>query len=379
MTRKHQDRARDRSIMEVIIDGYIYHAQRLGGISRIFNEVLPIIPELDPSISLKIVLHAKKSDLSQQVGQVIIPNLEKYLLPRDLWKDLYPFLNNLLVSQKVKYTRNRIFHSTYYRSLAGWRGKQIFSVYDLIYEKYPDTFNDAKDVIHLKSQAFKRADHLICISNSTKQDLIHYYNIPEKKISISHLGYGEQFRPVGSPCIDLRMDAPFILYVGGRAKYKGFSDLVTAYSQWTLRHDLKLVVVGNEWTKQEAELLSKIGIQHQVRLLGGIDDRQLCDLYNQARAFVYPSHCEGFGLPLLEAMACACPVIASSIPSTREVAGNIPFYFEVAKPESLIDALDICIEKNRRDADQVKAGLIWVTKYSWQKTAQGMIDVYHAV
>jgi glycosyltransferase involved in cell wall biosynthesis len=365
--------------MEVVIDGYIYQVQKMRGISRIFNEVLPLIRESDPSISLKIILHAKKSGLSEQVMQVIIPKLDKHLLPLGLWKELYPFLNNLLINQKVKITRNTIFHSTYYRSLAGWRGKQIFSVYDLIYEKHPDTFNDARDVIHLKSQAFKRADHLICISNATKADLVHYYNVPEEKISISHLGYGEQFRPVDSSCIDLRMDAPFILYVGGRAKYKGFSDLITAYSHWRLRHDLKLVVVGNEWTKQEVELLSKLGIQSQVQLLGRIDDKQLCDLYNQARAFVYPSHDEGFGLPLLEAMACACPVIASSIPSTREVAGEMPFYFEVAKPESLTDALGICIEKNTRDADQVKAGLVWVKKYSWQKTAQAMIDVYHAV
>jgi len=365
--------------MEVVIDGYIYQVQKMRGISRIFNEVLPLICELDESISLKVILHARKSDLSEQVGQIIIPKLDKYLLPHGLWSDLYPFLNNLLVNQKVKNTRDTIFHSTYYRSLAGWGGKQIFSVYDLIYEKYPEAFNDARDVIHLKSQAFKRADHLICISNATKQDLIHHYNIPEEKISISHLGYGGQFRPVKSSHIDFRMDKPFILYVGGRAKYKGFSDLITAYSQWILRHDLKLVVVGNEWTKQEAELLSKMGIQHQVLLLGRIDDQQLCDLYNQARAFVYPSHHEGFGLPLLEAMACACPVIASCIPSTCEVAGNIPFYFEVAKPESLIAALDVCIEKNRRDTEQVKMGLLWVKQYSWQKTAQAMIDVYHAV
>jgi len=365
--------------MEVVIDGYIYHVQKMRGISRIFNEVLPIIPALDPSISLKIILHARKSGLSEQIRQIIIPKLDKYLLPRNLWKDVYPFLNNLLVNQKIKITRNTIFHSTYYRSLAGWRGKQIFSVYDLIYEKYPDTFNDASDVIHLKTQAFRRADHLICISNATKADLIHYYNIPDEKISVSHLGYGEQFRPIESSCIDLRMDTPFILYVGGRAQYKGFSDLVTAYSQWRVRHDLNLVVVGNEWTKQEVELISRMGIQHQVQLLGRIDDKQLCALYNQARAFVYPSHYEGFGLPLLEAMACACPVIASSISSTHEVAGAIPFYFEVSKPESLTDALGVCIEKNTRDAEQVKMGLLWVKQYSWQKTAQAMIDVYHAV
>src|SRR5688572_15990108 len=111
--------------MEVVIDGYIYHVQKIGGISRIFNEVLPVICSLDPSISIKIIMHATKSDLSKQIEQIIIPNFERYLLPRNLWKDLYPFLNNLLINQKVKYTTNTIFHSTYYRSLAGWRGKQI--------------------------------------------------------------------------------------------------------------------------------------------------------------------------------------------------------------------------------------------------------------
>ena len=362
--------------MDVIIDGYIYHAQKVGGISRIFNEVLPILYSLDSNISVKILMQALKPDLNGQIEQVIVPSLEKYFRPWSLWKEFHPILNGLLVNQRIKRSKNKIFHSTYYRSLKGWQGKQVLSVYDLIHEKYPDLFADASKVLYLKSRALKRADHIICISRTTKEDLIRYYHIPDEKISIGLLAHNEQFRIVDPTQINFRVNTPFLLYIGGRSVYKGFSDLVNAYSRWKFRHDVHLLVVGEEWTKQERDLLSKLGIQDRVLLFGHVNDQQLCDLYNQARAFVYPSHYEGFGIPLLEAMACGCPLIASDIPSTREVAGTIPSYFEVAKLEILEDALNMCVEKDLRNSKQVQVGLAWARQYSWQKTAQVFIDVY---
>lgn len=362
--------------MDVIVDGYIYSAQKKGGISRIFNEVLPILCSLDSSLSIKILMQARKFDLNGQIEQIIIPNPEKYFRPWSLWKEFHPILNGLLLKQRIKQTKNNVFHSTYYRSLKGWQGRQVLSVYDLIHEKYPSLFIDTRKVLYLKSQAFKRADHIVCISRTTKEDLVHYYDIPDKKISIGLLAYNEHFRIVESAQINCRVDVPFILYIGGRSMYKGFSDLINAYSQWKFCHDVLLIVVGDEWTKQEAALLSKLGIEGRVLLFGNINDQQLCDLYNQAKAFIYPSHYEGFGIPLLEAMACGCPLIASDISSTREVAGTIPFYFEVANSENLGDVLNMCVEKDLRNSKQVYAGLDWARQYSWQKTAQVFIDVY---
>ncbi|HEU0294630.1 MAG TPA: glycosyltransferase family 1 protein [Anaerolineales bacterium] len=362
--------------MDVIIDGYIYHAQKVGGISRIFNEVLPVLNSLDPNLSIKILMQDRKPELDEQIEQIIIPNLEKYFRPWSLWKEFHPILNGLLIDQRIKQTKNKVFHSTYYRSLKGWQGKQVLSVYDLIHEKYPALFADTRKVLHLKSQAFKRADHIICISGTTKEDLVHYYDIPDEKISIGLLACNQQFRTVESTEINFRVGTPFILYLGGRSSYKGFSNLVNTYSHWKFRHDVHLVVVGDEWTRQETDLLSRAGIQDCVLLFGNINDQQLCDLYNQARAFIYPSHYEGFGIPLLEAMACGCPLIASDIPSTREVAGTIPFYFEVAKSEDLEEALNMCVEKELRKSKQVQAGLDWARQYSWRKTAQVFIDVY---
>jgi alpha-1,3-rhamnosyl/mannosyltransferase len=135
-------------------------------------------------------------------------------------------------------------------------------------------------------------------------------------------------------------------------------------------------VVGEAWTARETDLLARLGIEDRVLLFSNVNDQQLCDLYNQARAFVYPSHYEGFGIPLLEAIACGCPLLASNIPSTREVAGTIPFYFEAAKSESLAEALNLCVEKDLRDSQPVQAGPEWAQQYSWQKTAQVFVDVY---
>ena len=362
--------------MDVIIDGYIFHAQKVGGISRIFNEVLPILHSLDPSLSIKILMQSWKPDVHGQIDQIIVPNLEKYFRPWTLWREFHPLLNGLLINQKTKQTKNKIFHSSYYRSLKGWQGKQVLSVYDLIHEKYPELFIDARKVLYLKSQAFKRADHIICISETTKEDLIQSYHIPKEKISVCRLAYNEQFRIVESIQINFRVDTPFILYMGGRSPYKGFSDLAKAYSQWKFRDDVRFVVVGEAWTKQEQELLSRLGIEDCVLLFNYVSDQQLCDLYNQARAFVYPSHYEGFGIPLLEAMVCGCPLIASDIPSTREVAGTVPFYFEVGNLENLVEVLNRCIETELRSSKQVKAGLDWARQYSWQKTAQAFLEVY---
>ncbi|MDP1815500.1 MAG: hypothetical protein Q8K92_13720, partial [Leadbetterella sp.] len=257
--------------MDVILDGYIYYAQKVGGISRIFNEVLPIMCELDPVISFKVLMYGRKRDFNEQIEQIIIPNLEKHLRPQKLRRVFSPILNNLLINQTIKQTKNIIFHSTYYRSLGSWQGKQICSVYDLIYEKYPNMFFDSSEVIHRKSQTFKQVDHLICISKTTKEDLIYYYNIPEEKISINLLSCGKQFKPTESALINFRVPFPFILYVGGRSTYKGFTDLVNAYSQWGLRYDVNLVVVGSKWTKQEAELLSSIGVEDHILLFDKIN------------------------------------------------------------------------------------------------------------
>ncbi|MBC7078478.1 MAG: glycosyltransferase family 4 protein, partial [Synergistales bacterium] len=171
---------------------------------------------------------------------------------------------------------------------------------------------------------------------------------------------------------------PFLLYVGNRRDHKNFSWLVEAFALWRARREVDLVVAGAPWLPAEQDHLRKLGIDGQVHLVTGIDDKHLCSLYNQAAAFVFPSLYEGFGLPVLEAMACGCPVVASRIPSTVEVAGQCPIYFEIDDIPSLHVAFERALSEGRNSV-RTRHGLEWVKRYSWDKTAADILNIYHSL
>jgi len=132
------------------------------------------------------------------------------------------------------------------------------------------------------------------------------------------------------------------------------------------------------WSTDEQQCLAQLQIQHKVQLLADVDDETLRYLYNQAVALVYPSLYEGFGIPLLEAMACGCPIIASRIPSTIEVAEDCPIYFESTELDDLINAFDIALSEGR-NSKRVQTGLRKVKSYSWDRTAAQTLKVYRTV
>ena len=171
---------------------------------------------------------------------------------------------------------------------------------------------------------------------------------------------------------------PFILYVGRRGHYKGFNTFLNAYSRWKRNKEVKLIVVGPALTKEENNDIRNKHLENQVVPFIEIQDDLLCDLYNQAMAFVYPSLYEGFGIPLLEAMSCSCPIIASDIPSTNEVANDVPFYFEPGNEDNLINSLDH-IGATEATQVKIKDGHDLVKKYSWDKTSQQVNSVLQMI
>ena len=177
----------------------------------------------------------------------------------------------------------------------------------------------------------------------------------------------------------LPTDQPFLLYVGIRSPYKNFGMLIQAYSKWRRRKEVALVLVGaRPWSDDERRQLAQLQIQDRVHLLQDADDETLCRLYNSAAAFVFPSLYEGFGIPLLEAMACGCPIIASRIPSTIEVAGDCSIYFDPMEEDDLLNALDIALFEGR-NSGRIQAGLERVKFYSWDKTAAQILKIYRSV
>jgi len=366
--------------LNTIIDGYIYQAQSNGGISRILDNVLPIICDLDPNLRIKLFT---RSNLSKQlpshknISWWALNSVNDYFRPWRIWRKSYPILQNLFLKALIGKTKRKIWFSSYYSIPPfRWDGYQIVFVHDFIHERFSNLFPDSEQQIKRKREAILKADAIICNSRTTANDLQNFYSIHEKRIFISELGVDHNFKKLSDDLITKKVDFPFILYLGKRKYYKGFDTLLSAYSSWKKNENIKIIVVGTSWSKEEETYIKCNNLESKIILLSNVDDNELCDLYNQAKAFVYPSLYEGFGIPLLEAMACGCPIVASRIPSTVEVAQDIPFYFNPGDVDELINTLHEVAE-NGRDSSKVKNGLTLVSQYSWENTASKILDVFN--
>ena len=373
--------------MEVVVDGIIYQSESHGGISRIYSEILPRMCDLDDSLRITLLTDSDRKlrqslpEHPRIIHRAILP-VKRYLRPGRVWKPIVPWVRRFVRRLYIGRGRGQLWHSTYYTLPERWDGLQVVTVVDMIHERFADLFNrPGHDRFkEKKRRCIQEADAVICISETTRQDVQRFYELDSDSIYAIPLACSEVFRRLEQRDDGLETPTrqPFLLYVGDRAHYKNFSGLVQTYSVWLHRREVALVVIGEPWSADEQRRLVELGIQNCVHLLTDVDDEELCQLYNRAAAFVCPSLYEGFGIPLLEAMACGCPVVASRIPSTIEVAGECPIYFELAEVESLLTALDLALSEGR-DSERVRAGVEHVKCYSWDKTARWTLEVYHAL
>jgi len=310
-----------------------------------------------------------------------IPLVRRYLRPQRLWRPLVPAIRKAAVTILTGPTRNRVWHSTYYTLPDRWKGPRVITVYDMIHERFPHLFADVwgDRFRRQKGECIRSADALISISHATQEDICHFYGIDPARIRVVHLAPSPVFRLLEDEDSEVNQSGtqmrPFFLYIGDRSLYKNFGGVLDAYCAWPRSREIDLVVVGGPWSADEERRLAESGLDGRVRILTGIEDDHLCRLYNQASAFLYPSLYEGFGIPLLEAMACGCPVIASRIPSTMEVAGECPVYFEPGDREGTIDAFERILAEGR-DSERTRAGIEWAKEFSWDRTAAGTLNVY---
>ncbi len=222
-----------------------------------------------------------------------------------------------------------------------------------------------------------KADRVIAISSATSRDLQEYFELNDaNKVRVVHLACGDIFRPLDEDESKMESRKPFLLYVGDRNHYKNFQFLLRAFAKWPARNRVELVVAGGkDWSAEETATIGDLKLDEHVRRIESVDDEQLVRLYNTALAFVYPSLYEGFGIPLLEALSCGCPIVASRIPSTVEVAEDCPFYFEPDQPDSVIAALDTVLAVSN-DHERRARGFEQTKKFSWDKTAQKTLAIY---
>jgi len=364
--------------LNVLLEGRIFEEQPLGGISRIYHEILPRICRIDEKISFSILTSGRL--LQSLPGHSHIASnpsrfpVDRFLRPKRIFWQLQDYLRAKFQIASIPFDKNSIWHATYFQLPSWWGGPKVISVYDLVYENYPDLFNKDYDDILLKrkKRAILAADKVICISESVRGAVVEMYGLPQERVVAIPLACGDNFRKMAEEIVHhFHIDQPFILYVGSRHPYKNFKTLLSAYTAWPYRPEIKLLVVGNPWSEEELKQIAAAGLQSDIICRTAISDEELCALYNQALAFVYPSLSEGFGIPLLEAMACGCPIVASRIPTSLEIARDVPYYFDPLNKDELIAALDAaCYSEEIKSRDDILAN------YSWDRTARATLNVY---
>ncbi|OGD63370.1 hypothetical protein A2160_02705 [Candidatus Beckwithbacteria bacterium RBG_13_42_9] len=351
--------------MKILADGIIYSLQKKGGISRYFCELFKAIKKIDSTVKV----HMFNSLPTYTPSKIAF------------FKNS---LHNHFLAYYLSQQYSGIFHSSYYTFYPSLKIPQIVTVYDLIYEKFPQDFSQPLEYLFVKQKksTIESADKIICISEAVKRDVIKYYQVKENKLVVTHLGISPIFKKILSKSIkqkflkENKLNKAFVLYVGKRSKYKNFNCLALAFSKIKKSFPADMACVGGgNFSEKEISFLRKLKILEKVRLFPTVTDQQLVFFYNCAQALIVPSLDEGFGLPILEAMASGCPAIVSDIPVFREIAGNIPTYFNPADVSSISRSIQAVLTK----ADSINYSLLarkLAKKYTWERTAQKTLDIY---
>jgi glycosyltransferase involved in cell wall biosynthesis len=368
---------KDFTQMRIVYDHQVFSWQKYGGISRYFCELAVRIAS-DSETTVQVFAPLYVNEYLRRVQQV--PHLVRGMKVPQVPKTgrMMNLANRFLVRKWLGRSSPDVVHETYYsdRPLAPKSSKIVVTVYDMVHEKFNGGCLSADKTGSNKAMAVARADHVICISENTKKDLIELLDIRPEKISVIYLGY--ELECASPEKKSERTQEPYILYVGNRDRYKNFSRLLQVYasSAW-LQSNFKLVCFGGPpFTGTELQEIRRLGIPqaYVVRMDG--NDAALARLYAGAAAFVYPSLYEGFGLPLLEAMAYDCPVVCSDSSSIPEVVGQAGEYFDPTDVHSIAAALDKVLGSSEHASELIRKGRQQVKRFSWDKCAQNTLRVY---
>jgi glycosyltransferase involved in cell wall biosynthesis len=258
----------------------------------------------------------------------------------------------------------------------------VVTVHDLAFKRFPETApHGTKWWLARLDRALDRATRVIAVSESTRRDLLELSGVEPARVAVIPLGVDRTlFRPPGPEAVAAArsafgLDGPYVLYLGGIEPRKNLPNLLAAFSRLTA--DVRLVIVGGgvEWNPEGSDLLGRAlaklpdGVRGRIHRTGYVSEADKVALLGGAEAFVYPSLYEGFGLPVLEAMACGTPVVTSNVSSLPEVAGDAADLVDPADPASIADGIDRVLGDAELRTRLVDGGLHRAERFTWEETA----------
>jgi glycosyltransferase involved in cell wall biosynthesis len=359
--------------MKVLFDHSAFRWD-FGGVSKYFCEVIRRMPKDSWELSVKYSNNEYLKDYGIQKCLAYRPEV------KNKYKSLIINSKNKSISinalKKGDYT---IYHQTHYDNFGIKYVKEnvpvVTTMYDMNFFAIPQYYSKLQ-LLHFcgaQKNVAQSADSIISISENTKKDLIKFFNIPENKITVIHLGVDTL--PAGILYKDL-INQPYILYVGQRHSYKNFKNAAAAFAKIKNNFDICLVCTGPELTNKENEYLESLGIKDSVKYVRASED-EMNSLYHFSKCFIFPSFYEGFGLPLLEAMVNGAPVMCANASCFPEIAGDAAVYFDPANAAEIADKMTSLLESSDLRNKYAALGMERVKLFSWDSCTKKHIELYN--
>jgi glycosyltransferase involved in cell wall biosynthesis len=355
---------------------------RSAGVSHYIYHLLTCLPEADAALAYTAFLPERCPDLPGTIHQSVSRLPTRRPAARILWEQFAGPL--VALRQKLD-----LWHAMVNVQPLALTCPAVVTIQDLSFMVYPESFHGSKrryNRLFVRLTA-RRANHIIAISQSTKDDIVRHFGVPSDKVTVVYMGVDDEFHPLPAHSVDAfrekkGLPPEFILYVGTIEPRKNLARLIRSFAllrKAGLSHHL-IIGGGKGWMYDQVfAVVQEEGLQDCVHFPGFIAQEELAWWYNAADLFVYPSLYEGFGIPPLEAMACGTPVVVSNVSSLPEVVGDTG---ETVNPESIDEIAEamrrLVVQREQHEARRA-AGLARARTFSWQRAAFETTRVYHRV
>src|ERR1700730_3099689 len=353
---------------------------RSGGISRVIYHLLAELGRDQRGHSFDVFAPAVPPGFSEQMGGLRFHRSGEHTLRpalRIAWEQA-------VLPRRLAALEPDLLHGLAYALPVGWSGPGVVTVYDLSFLRFPHAFKTVNRIYLTASTraTVRRARRVLTISEHARRDIVRLLSVPEQRVDVTYPAAEERYRIVAAAAIEafrLARGLPdaFIFAVGTLEPRKNLVGLLHAYARLSTRRPPLYVAGGTGWRFSPIfDTVQMLQLQDDVHFLGFVPEDELPLWYNAARLFAFPSLYEGFGLPVLEAMACGTPVITSTAASLPEVAGQAAVLVPPQDTDRLAQEMERVLDDPQRQMEMRAAGRIQASRFSWRAMTDQTIACY---